>query len=179
MADVAAPSDEAKAAALQSPLPVPDSFTVPMSNPSADPPLLEIQPPRNPPRNDNLLNILMDNDLNKLIIGIAVPIAMGIMMAEKSHFLEWQTSLVLVLLCVGIAAIVCGFMMRHAFPNFDQIGAPRWIALVATMGVPMGIALVTAAFFTVVAFFLPPPISWVPIVCLCTCLLCFSSALRQ
>lgn len=187
MADTTAPSDEAKAvavavAALQSPQPAPDSVTVLMPNPSADSP-----PPENPapaaaetaPRNSEnlLMRILLDKELNKVVIAIAVPIAMAIVVAEKSHFKAWQTSLVLVLLCTGIAAIMCGFLVRHAFPHSYQTGVLKWIRLVATMCVPMGIVLVAAAFFAVVAFFLPPQISWIPIFCFCLCLLCFFAAL--
>lgn len=155
-------SDEAAAAAA---VDGPDSIAIRITTDTSTP-RQEVAP-----HNGNLhpvIRIVQEKELGKAVIPIAIAIAgMAIVVAGNDNLSQTGMTLILVLACLGIAAIWSGFLLKETYVKFAQTVEP------------LGIILVVFSFYAAVAFFLPVWALWVPAVCIGIVLMPFAIAVWQ
>ncbi|KAL3731565.1 hypothetical protein ACJRO7_028450 [Eucalyptus globulus] len=100
-----------------------------------------------------ILVLFQSQELGKAVLGLSVPIITGLLSNQFGHLSHLHSSLIVLGLCIGFTATWSGMMLRGAWPR------------VGSTSENIGVVSIFAAFFGLVASFLPRSLVWASWLC--------------
>ncbi|CAK9149253.1 unnamed protein product [Ilex paraguariensis] len=104
-------------------------------------------------RQYQILHNIREQELGKTVLGFVMPMTTTLLSVYTKDSLMLPIHLILLSLCIGMAALWNGMLLRDTYPK------------IASIIEQLGIACILFAFFGVVGSFLPPTIVWAVWLC--------------